>query len=135
MGVGAVGGTGESVTHLFVTNDFPPKVGGIQSYLWELWRRLPEGRAHVLTTSFDGADAFDATQAYPVERADTVLLPTPPVRTRILNAARVVDADLVVLDPAHVVGLLGPTLGRPYAVVVHGAELAIPARVPGYNLG
>ncbi len=28
------------VKHLLVTNDFPPKVGGIQSYLWELWRRL-----------------------------------------------------------------------------------------------
>ena len=28
------------VTHLLVTNDFPPKVGGIQAYLWELWRRL-----------------------------------------------------------------------------------------------
>ena len=27
--------------HLLVTNDFPPKIGGIQSYLWELWRRLP----------------------------------------------------------------------------------------------
>ena len=29
------------VSHLLVTNDFPPKVGGIQTYLWELWRRLP----------------------------------------------------------------------------------------------
>ena len=32
------------VRHLLVTNDFPPKLGGIQSYLWELWRRLPAGR-------------------------------------------------------------------------------------------
>ena len=29
------------MTSLLVTNDFPPKIGGIQSYLWELWRRLP----------------------------------------------------------------------------------------------
>ena len=28
---------------LLVTNDFPPKFGGIQSYLYELWRRLPAG--------------------------------------------------------------------------------------------
>jgi len=123
------------VTHLFVTNDFPPKFGGIQNYLWELWRRLPEGRAHVLTTSFEGAQAFDAAQPFPIERADSVLLPTPPVRSRIIKAANEIDADLIVLDPAHVVGLLGPSLGRPYAVVVHGAELAIPARLPGYNLG
>ena len=36
--------------HLLVTNDFPPKVGGIQSYLWELWRRLPPDSFAVLTT-------------------------------------------------------------------------------------
>lgn len=123
------------MTHLLVTNDYPPKLGGIQTYLWELWRRLPEGRAHVLTTSYDGDAAFDATQSYPIERADTVLLPLPQVRDRILRAADRIDADLIVLDPAHVVGLLGPSLGRPYAVIVHGAELAIPARTPGYGLG
>ena len=32
------------VTSLLVTNDFPPKIGGIQSYLHELWRRLPRAR-------------------------------------------------------------------------------------------
>ena len=42
------------MTHLLVTNDFPPKVGGIQSYLWELWRRLPDGEATVLTTPHAG---------------------------------------------------------------------------------
>ena len=26
---------------LLVTNDFPPKHGGIQSYLYDLWKRLP----------------------------------------------------------------------------------------------
>ena len=36
--------------HLLVTNDFPPKVGGIQSYLWELWRRLDPQSFTVLTT-------------------------------------------------------------------------------------
>ena len=29
------------MAYLLVTNDFPPKVGGIQSYLYELFRRLP----------------------------------------------------------------------------------------------
>ena len=46
--------------HLLVTNDFPPKIGGIQSYLWELWRRLPPEDATVLTTAYPGAAAFDA---------------------------------------------------------------------------
>ncbi|MEY2473351.1 MAG: phosphatidyl-myo-inositol dimannoside synthase [Actinomycetota bacterium] len=123
------------MTHLFVTNDYPPKVGGIQNYLWELWRRLPAGRAHILTTSYDGDAAFDATQPYPIERTGTVLLPTPATRTLVNGAADRIDAPLVVLDPAHIVGLLGPSLARPYALVVHGAELSIPARTPGYNVG
>jgi phosphatidylinositol alpha-1,6-mannosyltransferase len=37
--------------HLLVTNDFPPKTGGIQVYLHELWRRLEPGRAVVLTAT------------------------------------------------------------------------------------
>jgi phosphatidylinositol alpha-1,6-mannosyltransferase len=122
------------VTHLFVTNDFPPKVGGIQNMLWELWRRLPEGRAHILTTAYEGDAAFDAAQNFPIERAGKVLLPTPATRRRIVDTAARVGAGLVVLDPAHIIGLLGPTLGLPYAVMVHGAELSIPARTPGYNL-
>ena len=40
---------GAAMSHLLVTNDFPPKLGGIQSYLWELWRRLAPGEATVLT--------------------------------------------------------------------------------------
>ena len=48
--------------HLLVTNDFPPKVGGIQSYLWELWRRLPPDEVTVLTTPYAGTETFDAAQ-------------------------------------------------------------------------
>ena len=40
---------------LLVTNDFPPKLGGIQSYLYELWRRLPPEETTVLTTPYAGA--------------------------------------------------------------------------------
>ena len=43
-------GAAAPVKHLLVTNDFPPKLGGIQSYLWELWRRLPPDDVTVLTT-------------------------------------------------------------------------------------
>ena len=51
------------MTHLLVTNDFPPKVGGIQTYLWELWRRLDPSSFVVLTASSDrDARSFDAQQ-------------------------------------------------------------------------
>ncbi len=119
------------VTHVLVTNDFPPKIGGIQSYLWELWRRLPPADFAVLTLAHRDAQAFDAAAPYRIERLDgPVLLPTRRVRGAILDLVRETDASLVVLDPALPLGLLGPRLGLPYAVVVHGAEVAVPARLP-----
>jgi len=120
------------VTHLLVTNDFPPKLGGIQSYLWELWRRLPPDSTVVLTTPHAGAAAFDAEQPFRVVRTpDPVLLPHPGLVRRIRALAAEVGAGLVVLDPALPLGLVGPRLGLPYAVVVHGAEVTVPGRAPG----
>ncbi len=154
---------------LLVTNDFPPKVGGIQSYLWELWRRLPAGRASVLTTPHEGADDFDAAAPLTVTRTRApVLLPHPLLGPRIRRQAARDGARLVVLDPALPLGWVGPTRlthasgagglcrasgtggrgpasgaggrgpasgagGRdlPYAVVLHGAEVTVPAVVPG----
>jgi phosphatidyl-myo-inositol dimannoside synthase len=120
------------VKHLLVTNDFPPKVGGIQSYLWELWRRLDPDRTTVLTTPHKGARAFDAAQPFRIERDRARwLLPTAALGRRIDRLAAEVDADVVLLDPALPVGLLGPRLERPYGVVLHGAEVTVPGRVPG----
>jgi phosphatidylinositol alpha-1,6-mannosyltransferase len=118
------------VAHLLVTNDFPPKVGGIQSYLWELWRRLPPDRVTVLTTTHPGASAFDAAQPYAVRRHAGVLLPTPGLAAEIRRVAADANAGLVLLDPALPVGLLGPRLGLPYGVVLHGGEVTVPARIP-----
>ena len=118
--------------HLLVTNDFPPKFGGIQSYLWELWRRLPAADATVLTTPYAGAEAFDAAAGFRIERTgERVLLPTRGLRRRILELADEIGAELIILDPALPVGHLGPSLGRPYGVILHGAEVTVPGRVPG----
>jgi phosphatidylinositol alpha-1,6-mannosyltransferase len=122
------------MTHLFVTNDFPPKVGGIQTMLWELWRRLDPSSFAVLTTAHPDAAAWDAEQAYRVVRTDRpVLLPTPALARRIDALAAEIGARVVVLDPALPVGLLGPRLRRPYGVVLHGAEVTVPGRIPGPN--
>jgi phosphatidyl-myo-inositol dimannoside synthase len=119
------------MTHLLVTNDFPPKVGGIQTYLWELWRRLPAEEVHVLTTAHHGARQWDGTQPFDVRRSRrSVLLPTPATARHVRRAAAEVGAGLVVLDPALPLGLVGPDLGLPYAVVLHGAEVTVPARLP-----
>jgi phosphatidylinositol alpha-1,6-mannosyltransferase len=119
------------VRHLLVTNDFPPKVGGIQSYLWELWRRLPPGEVTVLTTPWEGDGAFDAAQPFRVVRARSrVLLPTRATVRAIDELAHEVGAGLVVLDPALPIGMVGPRLSMPYAVVLHGAEVTVPGRLP-----
>ena len=118
--------------HLLVTNDFPPKVGGIQNYLWELWRRLPPDDVVVHTTPYQGSATFDAQQAFTVIRSrEPWLLPGPHLVRRVNRLAKRHDADLVVIDPALPAGLVGPRLDLPYAVVVHGAEVAIPGRLPG----
>jgi phosphatidylinositol alpha-1,6-mannosyltransferase len=120
------------VKHLLVTNDFPPKIGGIQSLLWEWWRRLPPESFAVLTSPYQGADEFDAAQPYRIERVrEPVLLPHPIMVRRIDTLAREVGADLVVLDPALPLGLVGPSLQLPYDVVLHGAEVTVPGRLPG----
>ncbi len=121
--------------HLLVTNDFPPKVGGIQNYLWELWRRLDPDSFAVLTASSDpGAAAFDAEQAargIRIERVPSrILVPAPALVRRIRRAADRVGADLVIIDPAFPLGVIGPRLGIPYGVLLHGAEVAIPGRLP-----
>ncbi|GAC1310557.1 MAG: glycosyltransferase family 4 protein [Acidimicrobiales bacterium] len=119
------------MTHLLVTNDFPPKVGGIQTYLWELWRRLPPADFAVLTTPHPAAQTWDATQPFRIHRvSDRVLLPTPGLARRIRTVAAQVGATLVVVDPALPIGKIGPSLGLPYAVVLHGAEITVPGRLP-----
>jgi phosphatidylinositol alpha-1,6-mannosyltransferase len=120
------------VKHLLVTNDYPPKIGGIQNLLWEWWRRLPPEQFAVLTSPYAGAEAFDAEQAYRIERVpEPVLLPHPLMVRRVDELAAEFGAELVVLDPAVPLGLVGPSLGLPYDVVIHGAEVTVPGRLPG----
>lgn len=117
--------------HLLVTNDFPPKIGGIQTYLWELWRRLPAGEVTVFTTAHRGADVFDAEQPFRIVRSRwAVLLPNRLLARRIRRLAAEVGAKSVVLDPVLPLGLLGPKLGLPYGVVLHGTEITVPGRLP-----
>lgn len=117
--------------HLLVTNDFPPKIGGIQSLLWEWWRRLPAESFAVLTSPYAGTAGFDAAQPFRIERTrEPVLLPHPLMVRRINDMASEFGADFVVLDPALPLGLVGPALRLPYMVVLHGAEVTVPGRLP-----
>lgn len=119
--------------HLLVTNDYLPKTGGIQVYLHELWSRLEPGRSVVLTaSSHPDAAAFDAKTDVVIERvaASTLFLPTRRTLRVIESAIERHQPDLVLLDPAWPLGLLGPRLSRPYGVILHGAEVTVPGRLP-----
>ena len=64
--------------HLLVTNDYPPKFGGIQNYLWELYRRLPADEVVVLTHPSPGWERWDKAQDHTIVRTrQPVLLPEP----------------------------------------------------------
>jgi phosphatidylinositol alpha-1,6-mannosyltransferase len=121
------------VTSLLVTNDFPPKMGGIQSYLYELWRRLPPDENRVLTTSYAGAAEWDAAQRFGIERVrQRVLLPAPALARRVDAMAREIAADVIFLDPVLPLGLVGRALrAAPHVVVAHGAEVNVPGRLAG----
>ena len=117
--------------HLLVTNDYPPKVGGIQSYLWEIYRRLPQDKVVIYTTPHPDSESFDQKQTHKIIRSkQRVLLPTRQVANQIRSLAEVEDIDFIMYDPAVPIGILGPKIGIPYGVILHGAEVTIPGRVP-----
>ncbi len=118
--------------HLLVTNDYPPKLGGIQNYLWELWRRLPPDEVCVLTRSHPGDTEWDAQQDHQVIRSPRqFLLPTREMAAEITDLADEIGAELVLYDPAVPLGLLAPRLPHRYGVILHGAEVTVPGRLPG----
>jgi len=122
---------------LLVTNDFPPKVGGIQSYLWDIWSRLDPDSYVVLTaSSAAGAAAFDAEQATRGVRIERVpgrilFFPTPGALAEVRARVEEHRVDLVLFDPVLPLGLLGPHVGVPYGVIAHGAEVTVPGHLPG----
>src|SRR5918996_1026691 len=87
---------------LLVTNDFPPRRGGIQSYLHELVGRLVSAGTHEMTVyapKWKGSDDFDAdatVAGYSVVRhPGTLMLPVPSVSTRMRRLIERNDIDTV----------------------------------------
>ena len=98
---------------LIVTNDFPPRQGGIQSFVHGLATRLPPGTVTVYAPSWDGAAEFDAQQPFPVIRHPTsLMLPVPSVSRRAVAIARAHGCDTVLFGAAAPLGLITPALRR-----------------------
>jgi phosphatidylinositol alpha-1,6-mannosyltransferase len=96
---------------LIVTNDFPPRQGGIQSFVHELARRQPPDSVVVYTSDHAGSAVFDAAQSFPVLRHPSgLMVPTPAVRRRAVETLRDFDCAAVWFGAAAPLGLLAPAL-------------------------
>ena len=99
---------------LLVTNDFPPRRGGIQSYLGEFVSRLVAAGSHdiaVYAPKWKGAEAFDieadAAAGYRVVRhPGTLMLPVPTVDRRMQRLIAERDIDTVWFGAAAPLALL-----------------------------
>src|SRR5579875_1818246 len=95
---------------LVVTNDFPPRQGGIQSFVHQLAIRQPPGSLVVYASDHAGSAAFDATQPFPVIRHPSgLLVPTPAARTRIRRVFAEHGCGSVWFGAAAPLGLLAPS--------------------------
>ena len=98
---------------LIVTNDFPPRQGGIQSFVHGLAIRLPSGTAIVYAPTWEGAAEFDAGLPFPVIRHPTsLMLPNRSVSRRAAAIAREHGCDTVLFGAAAPLGLITPVLRR-----------------------
>ena len=121
------------MTTLVVTNDFPPRIGGIESFVAQACRFLDDDVA-VLTSTAPDAAAWDADLPFPVVRLPGPLLPTPAVGRAASTLLRRSGADRVLFGSAAPLALLDPTLRRAGAervvALTHGHETWW-ATVPG----
>ena len=120
---------------LIVTNDFPPRRGGIQSFVHALATRLPADGVVVYAPAWDGAAAFDAQQPFPVSRhPGSLMLPSRPVARRAAALLAEHGCDTVLFGAAAPLGLLAPGLraagARRIVGITHGHEAGW-AALPG----
>jgi phosphatidylinositol alpha-1,6-mannosyltransferase len=119
---------------LLVTNDYPPRVGGIQRTLEALWRELPPEQVVVLAPSWSGAETFDAATPYTILRQPAEFLwPTPDLAAALDRTVADLGIDVVLFGDAFPLAVLGPRLARrgtPYLVAAHGFDYWLSV-VPG----
>ncbi|HEV7973646.1 glycosyltransferase family 4 protein [Amycolatopsis sp.] len=117
---------------LLVTNDFPPRPGGIQNYLNSLATRLPADDLVVYAPSWEASSGshgeFDAAAPFEVVRHPTsLMLPTPDVLRRAKEIMRSRECEAVWFGAAAPLALLGHSLrdvgARRVIASTHGHEV------------
>jgi phosphatidyl-myo-inositol dimannoside synthase len=117
---------------LIITNDFPPRIGGIESFVSEVCMLLDHDVV-VYASGSAGAAASDRDRPFPVIRDGPLLLPTPRVAARAAALLREFGITRVIFGAAAPLGLLAPAMRRAGAqqvlALTHGHETWW-ARVP-----
>ncbi|HSK24426.1 MAG TPA: glycosyltransferase family 4 protein [Egicoccus sp.] len=119
-----------------MTNDLPPRAGGIQQFVGNLLARVhPTSTLVVGPAGDDEAAGHDARQPYRTVRMPGAVVPTPSVVRRVLAVGREHRPDVVVLGASwplgEAAGRLRDGLGAPVVSLSHGLE----AGLPGVGLG
>ena len=115
---------------LWVTNDLPPRAGGIEQFVANLLDRVHPASTVVVGPAggLDGA-VHDQRQAYRTVRHSGSILPTARVARLAVEVGRLHRPDVVVLGAAWPLGELAPVLGRalgvPVVALSHGLEAGI----------
>jgi phosphatidylinositol alpha-1,6-mannosyltransferase len=123
---------------LVVTNDFPPRTGGIESFVLAISRLLDPARVVVHTARQDGDAEFDAALPFEVVRDPSrLMVPTPAITRRVADTARTRGCDRVWFGAAAPLGLMAPALReagvRRTVATTHGHEIwwaSVPATRP-----
>ncbi|MEA3510489.1 MAG: glycosyltransferase family 4 protein [Actinomycetota bacterium] len=115
---------------LLITNDYPPKPGGIQQYLGNIIDAYRD-EFHVIAPADKDAEPDER-----ISRNDsTFMWPTPKLADWVEERAVAFAPDAILFGAPHPLPFLGPRLrerlGVPYGVLSHGAEVTLPAAAPG----
>lgn len=115
---------------LLVTNDFPPTIGGIQSYLRDFLGCLDPNDVVVFASTQDAeaAQEFDSKAAYTVVRwPRKVMLPTAATSRRMQDLIRAYDIDTVWFGAAAPLALMGKAAkqagAKKVVATTHGHEV------------
>lgn len=121
--------------HLFVTNDFPPKTGGIESYLVALCSGFPSGDVVVIAPAREGHEEIDAALPYEVVRiGGRYIRAGGGSRQAVVEAVKRYEVDAVHFLNALPLGRIArhvrAATDKPVTVFAHGSEVLARARFP-----
>ncbi len=113
---------------LVITNDFPPRPGGIQTFVHGLLDGLDPENVIVLTSKYKGWQDFDKLQKYKVFRYDTeMLLPTPAVTNFAIKLIKEFNCESVLFGASAPLGLMSAKLKsngvKKTIALTHGHEV------------